>query len=72
MEVKIIKKQRIVQIEAMVESESAKGTWYLVEFKDEEWTCSCPLYKYTKKDLMQGKKQCKHIAEVQGEVGVYE
>jgi hypothetical protein len=44
-------------IEALVSSESEKGSYYRVTKDTRGWTCTC-------KDHQQRKRDCKHINEV--------
>lgn len=54
-EVKIINKK--FEIECLVSSEAKNGSYYLVQCKDDEWTCSCPGFTFRE-------NHCKHINEV--------
>lgn len=49
---------RIVEIEALVESESMEGAFYKVNCKDSKWACTCP-------SNQRADRQCKHIQEAQ-------
>lgn len=58
MNVKIIKDTTEREVIAFVESESNEGTFYDVELKDGEWSCTCPQNKFKK-------IRCKHIKAVE-------
>ena len=53
-EVKIIKRK--IEVECLVSSEAKNGSFYLVESKDDEWTCTCPDFSFRENN-------CKHINE---------
>ena len=55
MNVEILKKE--IHVKALVESESHKGAYYVVENENGEWTCTCP-------DATFRGRGCKHILEV--------
>ena len=59
MNVKIIKK--VIEVEAMVESESTEGAFYIVSNDYNEWGCTCPHHQ-------QRAVECKHIKAVKREV----
>lgn len=56
----VINKQ-VIEIEAMVGSESTEGAYYRVELLDGCWSCTCPSFKF--KEL-----ECKHIKEVRDRI----
>ena len=59
MNVDIVKK--VIELVALVESESKEGCWYKVWNVANIWNCSCP-------NLRDG--DCKHIEVVKGKVGI--
>jgi len=63
---KVIKNERTIVFEAMVESESNAGTYYAVSYTEEDgWSCACPQYSFRH-------KECKHIREAKEMVGEYD
>ncbi len=55
----IIKEQFSAQY--FVKSESNPGAYYLVELKNNQWTCSCPFFEHRQ-------TECKHIRNCQEEL----
>lgn len=55
MQVIIINK--VMEIEALVSSESQEGAYYRVNLLDGVWGCTCPYWQ-------NREKECKHIKEV--------
>lgn len=56
MEVEVLRK--IIEIDALCESENTEGAWYLVKLRDDGWSCSC--LHHQKRGV-----NCKHIKAVQ-------
>jgi hypothetical protein len=51
---------REITLKALVSSGSTEGAFFLIEFKEDNWTCSCPDFKYRN-------HECKHIRECKDE-----
>lgn len=60
MKVEIVKKT--IELEAWVESETNKGSYYKVQLDSDGWRCSCP------DNSIRG-SFCKHITRAKEEVG---
>jgi hypothetical protein len=54
--------KRIIEVEALVSSESTEGAYFKVVCDRGVWRCSCPHFKYKKAG--DEELDCKHIAAV--------
>lgn len=66
MELKVIIRKKVIEVDALVESESIEGAFYLVknngiDLDDGYWSCTCP-------DHQKRKNSCKHIQAVRNEI----
>jgi len=55
--------EKTISLKLLAESETRKGSYYIVEYDGEIWTCTCP-------DCANRVRACKHIKEAQKQYSI--